>query len=66
MEKKLIDALIAEREGLLRRGKADRVKQIDALLKSAQTVIDGVVEAATAEPVVETAKKPAVRKRTTK
>jgi hypothetical protein len=62
MEKKLIDALLAEREGYVRRGKMDRVAQIDALLKKVDVVADEV-DTATVQPADERAIMPRPRKR---
>jgi hypothetical protein len=58
----IIDALLAEREGLLRRGLKDRVKQVDEQLAS---LGHHSTETATAEPKQERASRPAPKKRTT-
>lgn len=66
MNTQLIDALLIEREGYVRRNLPDRVKQVDQALRDAgysKTIAP--VETATAEPVVERAAKPATRKRAT-
>jgi len=63
MEKKLIDALLAEREGYIRRGKMDRVAQIDALLKKVDVAADDQVDIATVQPADERAIMPRPRKR---
>lgn len=62
MEKKLIDALLVEREGYVRRGKMDRVAQIDALLKKVDAVADEV-DTATVDAADERAIMPRPRKR---
>jgi len=64
MNTQLIDALLIEREGYVRRNLPDRVKQVDAALRDAgYTKTSAPIETATAEPVVERASKPATRKR---
>lgn len=66
MNTQLIDALLIEREGYVRRNLPDRVKQVDQALRDAgYTKTSAPVETATAEPVVERAAKPATRKRAT-
>ncbi len=67
MNTQLIDALLIEREGYVRRNLPDRVKQVDVALRDAGYTKTSapVVETATAEPVVERAAKPATRKRAT-
>ena len=67
MNDQLIEALLIERAGYVQRGLKDRVRQVDEQLhlagyKSAAPV----VETATAEPVIETAARPVVRKRASK
>jgi hypothetical protein len=65
MNTKLIEALLLEREGYLRRNLPDRVKAVDAELSAAgYKKAAPAVETATADPVVEQASKPAARKRT--
>jgi hypothetical protein len=66
MNTQLIDALLIEREGYVRRNLPDRVKQVDVALRDAgYTKTSAPIETATAEPVVERAAKPATRKRAT-
>ena len=66
MNTHLIDSLLIEREGYLRRNLPDRVKQVDIALRDAgYTKTSAPIETATAEPVVERAAKPATRKRAT-
>lgn len=64
MNTQLIDALLIEREGYVRRNLPDRVKQVDVALRDAgYTKTSAPIETATAEPMVERAAKPATRKR---
>lgn len=66
MNKQIVDSLLIEREGYVRRNLPDRVKQVDQALRDAgysKTITP--VETATAEPMVERAAKPATRKRAT-
>lgn len=64
MNTQIIEALLIEREGYVRRNLPDRVKQVDEALRNAgYTKTSAPVETATAEPVVERAAKPATRKR---
>jgi hypothetical protein len=56
----LVDALIIEREGYLRRGLMDRVKQVDEQLAA---LGHKKIETATAEPTTERAIKPTAKKR---
>lgn len=64
MNTQIIEALLIEREGYVRRNLPDRVKQVDdALRQAGYTKASAIVETATAEPVVERASKPATRKR---
>jgi hypothetical protein len=66
MNTQLIDALLIEREGYVRRNLPDRVKQVDIALRDAgYTKTSAPIETATAEPMVERAAKPATRKRAT-
>ena len=67
MNTQLIDALLIEREGYVRRNLPDRVKQVDIALRDAGYTKTSapIVETATAEPVVERAAKPSTRKRVT-
>jgi hypothetical protein len=66
MNTQLIESLLIEREGYLRRNLPDRVKQVDIALRDAgYTKTSAPIETATAEPVVERAAKPATRKRAT-
>jgi hypothetical protein len=66
MNTQLIDALLIEREGYVRRNLPDRVKQVDVALRDAgYTKTSAPIETATAEPVVERAAKPVTRKRAT-
>ena len=66
MNTQIIEALLIEREGYVRRNLPDRVKQVDDALRHAgYTKTTASVETATAEPVVERASKPATRKRAT-
>jgi hypothetical protein len=66
MNTQLIDALLIEREGYVRRNLPDRVKQVDVALRDAgYTKTSAPIETATAEPMVERAAKPATRKRAT-
>lgn len=65
MDTQLIEALLLEREGYVRRNLPDRVKQVDEALRAAgYKSASAKVETATAEPEVETASKPAPKKRT--
>ena len=67
MDKQLIDALLSERAGYVMRGLKDRVKQVDDALRAAGYSAGAPkVETATAEPEIETASKPAPKKRTTR
>lgn len=67
MDKQLIDALLNERAGYVMRGLKDRVKQVDDSLRAAGYSSSApVVETATAQPDVETASKPAPKKRTSR
>jgi hypothetical protein len=69
MNTAMIDALLVERAGYVQRNMADRVKQVDAQLAAlGHTTVRkaSVVETATAEPIVETASKPAPKKRAAK
>lgn len=63
MNSQLIEALLTERAGYVARGLKDRVKQVDDALAHAGYKTS-VVETAAVEPDVETAAKPAVKKRT--
>jgi hypothetical protein len=64
MNTRLIEALLAEREGYVRRNLQDRIKQVDAELSAAgYKKAASTVETATAEPTTEMASKPATRKR---
>lgn len=64
MNNQLIEALLIEREGYVRRNLPDRVKQVDEALRAAgYTKSTAPIETATAEPVAERASKPATRKR---
>lgn len=66
MDTKLIEALLIEREGYVRRNLPERIKAVDEALRNAgYTKTSAPVETATAEPVVERASKPATRKRMT-
>jgi hypothetical protein len=66
MNTQLIESLLIEREGYVRRNLADRVKAVDLALRDAgYTKTSAPIETATAEPVVERAAKPATRKRAT-
>lgn len=66
MNNQIIEALLIEREGYVRRNLPDRVKQVDVALRDAgYTKISTPVDTATAEPKVERAAKPATRKRAT-
>lgn len=67
MNTQLIDALLIEREGYMRRNLPDRVKQVDQALRDAGYSKTNTpdLETATAEPKVERASKPATRKRAT-
>jgi hypothetical protein len=66
MNTQLIESLLIEREGYVRRNLPDRVKQVDIALRDAgYTKTSAPIETATAEPVVERAAKPATRKRAT-
>jgi hypothetical protein len=56
----MIESLLVEREGYVRRGLKDRVAQIDEILKRDFNV---AVETATAEPETERAAKPRTAKR---
>lgn len=66
MNTHLIESLLQEREGYVRRNLPDRVKQVDEALRNAGYKSAPKVETATAEPEVETAAKPATKKRTTR
>jgi len=65
MNQPIIESLLTERAGYVKRKLADRVKQVDASLRELgyehKYLTD--IETATAEPVVELAAKPATRKR---
>lgn len=65
MNQPIIESLLQERAGYVKRKLADRVKQVDASLRELgydqKYMTD--IETATAEPVVEMAAKPATRKR---
>lgn len=64
MDTKIIEALLIEREGYVRRNLPERVKQVDDALRAAgYTKTTTPIETATAEPVIERAAKPATRKR---
>lgn len=64
MNNQLIQALLIEREGYVRRNLPERVKQVDEALRAAgYTKTSTPVETATAEPVAERAAKPSTRKR---
>lgn len=64
MNNQLIEALLTEREGYVRRNLPDRVKQVDEALRVAgYTKSAAPIETATADPVTERAAKPATRKR---
>jgi len=64
MNTHLIESLLIEREGYVRRNLLDRVKQVDIALRDAgYTKTSAPIETATAEPLVERAAKPATRKR---
>lgn len=65
MNKQIIEALLTEREGYVRRNLPDRVKQVDEALRHAGYTADkpATVETATADPVAERAAKPVTRKR---
>jgi hypothetical protein len=64
MNTHLIESLLIEREGYVRRNLPDRVKQVDIALRDAgYTKTSAPIETATAEPVVERAAKPTTRKR---
>lgn len=64
MDTKIIEALLIEREGYVRRNLPERVKQVDDALRAAgYTKTNAPIETATAEPVIERAAKPATRKR---
>jgi hypothetical protein len=66
MDTKLIEALLIEREGYVRRNLPERIKAVDEALRNAgYTKTSASVETATAEPVAERAAKPATRKRMT-
>ena len=66
MNTQLIESLLIEREGYVRRNLPDRVKQVDIALRDAgYTKNSAPIETATAEPMVERAAKPATRKRAT-
>lgn len=65
MNSQLIEALLTERAGYVARGLTDRVKQVDAALVAAGYKTSKI-ETAAVEPEVETAAKPAIKKRTTK
>lgn len=56
----MIEALITERDGYLRRGLKARAKQVDDILAS---LGHKKIETTTAEPVTERASKPAAKKR---
>lgn len=66
MNKQLIEALLIERAGYVLRGLKDRVKQVDEQLTIAGHKVTVKVETAAVEPAVETASKPAAKKRTGK
>ena len=61
MDKKFLDALLAERDECVRRGKKDRVQAIDALLNRRDD--DVIVETAAMDVAVEQAKVVRGRKR---
>jgi hypothetical protein len=66
MNTAMINALLVERDSYIRRNLTERVKQVDAQLaayghKTVRTA--PVIETATAEAIVETASKPAPKKR---
>ena len=64
MDTKLIEALLIEREGYVRRNLPERIKAVDEALRNAgYTKTSTPVETATAEPVVEKASMPATKKR---
>jgi hypothetical protein len=67
MNKHIIESLLIERAGYVQRGLKDRVAAVDASLRDAGYKAESAkVETATAEPVVETASKPAPKKRAVK
>lgn len=67
MDKQLIEALLTERAGYVMRGLKDRVKQVDDALRAAGYSSGApVVETASVQPDVETASKPAPKKRTSR
>jgi len=67
MNKHIIESLLIERAGYVQRGLKDRVADVDAALRDAGYKAESSkVETATAEPVVETASKPATKKRAVK
>jgi hypothetical protein len=69
MNTAMIDALLIEREGYVKRNLAARVKEVDAQLSALGHKTkrsESVVETATAEVEVETAAKPAPKKRATR
>jgi hypothetical protein len=64
--RKLVDALITEREGYVRRGRMDRVAEVDAQLRElgVENKYIAPVESATVQPVVEhSVRKKAAKKR---
>lgn len=65
MNQKIIESLLIERAGYVQRGLKDRVKQVDASLRELgfEHKYMTEVETATAQPEVETASKPAPKKR---
>lgn len=67
MNKHIIESLLIERAGYVQRGLKDRVADVDAALRDAGYKTESPkVETATAQPEVETASKPAPKKRATK
>jgi hypothetical protein len=65
MNKHIIESLLVERAGYVQRGLKDRVASVDAALRDAGYKAESAkVETATAEPEIETASKPAPKKRT--
>lgn len=60
---KIIESLLIEREGYVRRNKPDRVKAVDAELRALGYDKVAPVEAAAVEPEVEQAIKPRAKKR---
>ena len=67
MNKHIIESLLVERAGYMQRGLKDRVADVDAALRDAGYKKEAAkVETATAEPEIETASKPAPKKRAAK